>query len=206
MTPTLWGRWQTRLFTLWTLGAIVAAGFTAGYGGDTFFLVLAYVTAFGLAWDVLYIYLQRRRWDRDWPTAFQVANGATEGLLVYLLIDHAGLPGITLGAVPLWLFVAHYGSTWAVIFGWLQGPMRVLLPRWRFDGARVVGFGGRHRPAARARPSRAWVDDLLERHRAAPQLPTHSPAAESATARISSANGPHDYRRRGSHAAAITGK
>jgi hypothetical protein len=138
VTPTLIGRWQTRIALLGTLGVLVSTLFALAYGTALFFLVLAYVAAFGLVWDVLYIALQRLRWDRDWPAAFQVLNGLVEGALVYGLIATVGLPGIAPGAVPLPLFVAHYGTVWLVTFLWAQGPMRALFPFWRFHGGRIV--------------------------------------------------------------------
>ena len=138
MTPTISGRWQTRVATLGTVGAIVTSLFAAGYWDETFFLVLGYVAAFGIAWDVPYILLQRLRWDRDWPTSFQVANGVIEGILVYALIDATGLPGIKEGSVGVGLFVAHYGFTWLSTFILVQGPMRAVFPRWRFQGGRIL--------------------------------------------------------------------
>ncbi len=138
MTPTISGRWQTRVATLGTVGAIVTSLFAAGYWDATFFVVLGYVAAFGIAWDVLYILLQRLRWDRDWPTSFQVANGVIEGILVYALIDATGLPGIEEGSVGVGLFVAHYGFTWLSAFILVQGPMRAVFPRWRFLGGRIL--------------------------------------------------------------------
>lgn len=138
MTPTLLGRWQTRVAMLGTIGLIVTALFAARYDDQTFFRVLGYVLALGLAWDILYMGLQQFRWDRDWPAAFQVATGITEGICVYLLIDRIGLPGIAKGSVPLRLFVAHYGIVWLAVFVWVQGPMRALFPRWRFRGGRIV--------------------------------------------------------------------
>jgi hypothetical protein len=120
------------------LGVLVSAIFALIYRSELFFLVLGYVALFGLAWDVLYIVLQRFRWDRDWPAAFQVLNGVIEGVFLYLLIATVGLPGIATGSVPLWLFALQYGLVWLVTFLWAQGPMRALFPFWRFHGGRVV--------------------------------------------------------------------
>ena len=138
VTPTIWGRWQTRVATLGTLGLLVTAIFAAAYQDRNFYLVLGYVVLFGLGWDILYIALQQLRWDRDWPAAFQVGNGIFEGVVVFLLIEFAGLPGIEAGIVPLEQFTAHYSLVWLTTFLWTQGPMRVLFPRWRFFGGRIV--------------------------------------------------------------------
>jgi hypothetical protein len=138
MTPTLNGRWQTRIVTLATLGLLVTALFAWGYDDSTFFKVLFYVGLFGIVWDVIFIALQQLRWDRDWPPVFQVASGVGEGVLVYLLIDNLGLPGIDEGIVPLDRFIAHYGLVWLAIFIWVQGPMRAIFPFWRFHGGRIL--------------------------------------------------------------------
>ncbi len=140
MIPTLMGRWQTRLAMLGTWGALVTLLFALSYNGfnNDFFWVLGYVAAFGLVWDVIWILVQRLRWDRDWPAAFQWATAAIEGLLVYLLIDNFGLPGVKEGVTPRDIFAAHYGTVFIVTYLWVQGPMRALYPRWRFTGGRVI--------------------------------------------------------------------
>lgn len=142
MTPTLLGRWQTRIAMLGTWGVLISLIFawTRGEDGfnETFLYVLGYVALFGLAWDVAFILIQRLRWDRDWPGAFQLAAGIIEGALVFGLIRTTGLPGIEEGGVSIGLFIAHYGTVWVVTYIWVQGPMRALFPRWRFTGGRLV--------------------------------------------------------------------
>lgn len=144
VTPTLPGRWQTRLFVLVAIGVPVTLVFTLlfddpGVSRSVFFRVLAYVLVFGLAWDVVFILAQRLRWDRDWPAAFQLGAGVLEGLVLWLIIDSAGLPGIAAGSVPFWSrFLPHYGLVWLAGFLWVQGPMRVLSTTWRFDGGRLT--------------------------------------------------------------------
>lgn len=119
-----------------TFGVAITAIFAVRSPGP-FFVVLAYVLGFGLVWDVVYIALQRLRWDRDWPAAFQVAAGVWEGLWLYAAISIFRLPGID-DPVPASVFAAHYGIIWLVTFLWVQGPMRVVFPYWRFHGGRVV--------------------------------------------------------------------
>lgn len=144
MTPTLLGRWQTRLFVLIVIGVPITFFFTlifndAGVPRSVFFRVLFYVAIFGLLWDVAFILLQRLRWDRDWPAAFQVGAGILEGVFLWVLINATGLPGIAEGSVPFWSrFVPHYGLVWVAGFLWVQGPMRVLSTTWRFDGGRIA--------------------------------------------------------------------
>lgn len=136
VTPTLIGRWQTRLAMLATLGLFITAIFATARQDHVFFLVLGYVAAFGIGWDVIYIALQQLRWDRDWPAVFQVANGITEGLFLYFVISRIGLPEIA--AVQPEVFAWHYGLVWLSIFIWVQGPMRAVFPRWRFYGGRLI--------------------------------------------------------------------
>ena len=139
VTPTLIGRWQTRVFTLATLGVLVTAVFyVLSRFNPLFFFVLGYVLVFGLVWDLIYIMLQKLRWDRDWPAVFQVINGIIEGLFLYLIMSFFGLPGIPRGDVPGWVFLQHYGLVWLISYWWVQGPMRALFPWWRFRGGRIV--------------------------------------------------------------------
>jgi hypothetical protein len=139
VTPTLPGRWQTRLVLLATLGALVAAVFALFNTGAavTLYLVLLYVALFGLGWDVLYLVLQKLRWDRDWPPLFQLAGGVAEAALLFALLSTTGLPGIRGGTVPFGLFCAMYATVWFAIFVATQGPLRAIFPRWRFNGGRL---------------------------------------------------------------------
>jgi len=135
MTPTLLGRWQTRCFLLATVGVVVT--FIVGlvvHNLATPFLVLGYVLLFGLAWDALYQFIIRLRWDRDWPTVFQVLAGIVEGALVWLLIQTVGLPGVPSSAMPLSVFISMYASIWLITFIITQGPLRTLLVHWRYQG------------------------------------------------------------------------
>ena len=145
MTPTLMGRWQTRVALLATLGVLVSIPFWLIADTPVFFAVLAWVAGLGLAWDLLYSFLQAFRWERDWPPAFAVVAGIAEGALVYLLATRIGLPGLPRD-LPLGLFAFHYSTVWLVTFFFAQGPMRAIFPWWRFHGGRIwpgVGRGQR---------------------------------------------------------------
>ncbi|MBV5260076.1 hypothetical protein FLX56_16810 [Synechococcus moorigangaii CMS01] len=145
MTPTLLGRWQTRLFLMGTIGGLItlcfAEGLWANPTGPTYWAVLGYITAFGLGWDCVYIYLQNYRWDQDWPAILQWLAAIWEGLFFLLL--RAGLrnffsldlPGAT--DLNLVWFLVHYGSVWFGIFIASQSIMRLLFPLWRFHGGRL---------------------------------------------------------------------
>jgi hypothetical protein len=137
MTPTLFGRWQSRLLLLSTIGVLVTIPFAIVYGGPgshpIFFWVLGYVALFGVGWDCLYIYLQRFRWDRDWPAAFQLLAGVWEAIAIAMLFKTIGLPGMA-RAMPLDLFWLHYSLVWLAMFTASQTMMRVIFPRSRFQG------------------------------------------------------------------------
>ena len=145
MTPTLFGRWQIRLFLLSSVGLIIACliGWTIG-NFHLPLLALALVLIVGCVLDVLYQYIQSFRWDCDWPTSFQVCAGVLEGLLVYFLIEV--LNGSALSANFPTVFLLQYGSTWLMIFVLIQGPLRLLWPKWRYQGGQWLSFPARRKP------------------------------------------------------------
>lgn len=132
MTPTLSGRWQTRFLLLSTVGLAITALFSWWYGRPEPFINLGLVLFFGLAWDMLYIFLQSYRWDGDWPPFLQLFEGIWEGLFIfglrYLFI------GLHEGEIGLFFF--HYFTVWVALFIMTQGPLRVIFPGWRFHGGR----------------------------------------------------------------------
>lgn len=138
MTPTLLGRWQTRLFLLATVGLAITACFGLGWiapASHYYFLVLGYVAFFGIIWDVFYDYFQKFRWDRDWPGVFQLLAGIWEGLFILFLIKILWLPGVDRN-LPIPLFVFHYSTVWLGVYTASQSLMRVLFPRSRFQGGK----------------------------------------------------------------------
>jgi hypothetical protein len=136
VTPTLVGRWQTRLLLLATIGLLVSVPFAIIAGSPVFFVVVGYVALFGLAWDALYSLLQALRWERDWPPAFAVVAGVAEAVLIFVLATTIGLPGLP-ADLSAGLFAFHYTVVWLAVFFFAQGPMRALFPWWRFHGGRV---------------------------------------------------------------------
>lgn len=143
MTPTLFGRWQTRIFLLATIGLITTWKFASGLlgtePGTSYYWVLFYVALFGLIWDVLYNFLQKFMWDHDWPGAFQLLAGIAEGVLLGLLARSNVLPFIDGSHFNLGTFVLHYGAVWVSTYlaSWVM--MRLLFPRWRFRGGEWIG-------------------------------------------------------------------
>lgn len=140
MTPTLFGRWQTRLLLLATVGVLVslpfAMGLIASNANSVYFWILGYVAIFGLGWDVLYNYLQQYRWDRDWPAAYQLLAGIWELVFVFCAIKLFGFLPIPLPKeeLPLAVFLLHYSVVWLAVFVSSQSLMRIIFPRWRFRG------------------------------------------------------------------------
>ena len=133
MTPTLFGRWQTRIFLLLTIGFLITFVFFLISSKIAYFLVLFYVLLFGLIWDIFYNFLQKLRWDRDWIGIFQLLTGIWEGIFIFTMIKWLGLPGIPRNILFL-NFAFHYSCVWLGIYTISQTLMRILFPRWRFWG------------------------------------------------------------------------
>lgn len=140
MTPTLLGRWQTRLLLLATAGSCITLPFALGWIGPqpslVYARVLVYVALLGLLWDGLYTLLQKLRWDHDWPGVYQLMAGVAEAVLIVMLIRGIGLPGIRATEFNLQWFAIHYGCVWLGIYCTAQAGMRIWFPRWRFRGGR----------------------------------------------------------------------
>ena len=141
MLPTLHGRIQTRIFMLVVFGGLVTLVLTPFLPGDpsyqTTYLVLATVTVLGIAWELLYHWLQQFRWEKDWPTLFGLVTAINEGALVWLALRQGWVPGIDVA--PMFsTFLILFLVVWLVVWVWVNGPMRVPLIRWRFRGGRIV--------------------------------------------------------------------
>lgn len=138
MTPTLFGRWQTRILLLETVGLTVTLFFCTGILGPGFglapFFYLQYILLFGIGWDALYHSLQQWRWDHDWPAVLQWFAALWEWFFFVLLfgILQVRLPGIE--DFNLGWFSLHYSLVWLSVFVISQSLMRLLFPRWRFRG------------------------------------------------------------------------
>lgn len=142
MTPTLFGRWQTRLFLFTTVGLLITLPFALGLIGSNFGVgylrVLGYLAIFGCGWDILYNYLQKFRWDRDWPGALQLIAGIWEAVFLACIVKLFGLPSIPKADLSLPWFAIHYSLVWLGMYIASQMLMRVLFPHWRFNGGRIV--------------------------------------------------------------------
>lgn len=140
MTPTLFGRWQTRLLLLFTVGVLVsipfAMGLIASSPGIVYFWILVYVAIFGLGWDVLYDKIQKYRWDRDWPAVYQFFAGIWEMVFVFCGVKLLGFLPIPIPKEELspGVFFLHYSFVWLAVFIVSQSLMRIVFVRWRFRG------------------------------------------------------------------------
>lgn len=140
MTPTLMGRIQTRWFMLLIVGVpwtLVLMGFAALTGPAYLDLLVAGLRVLGLVgvlgtiWELIYHWLQQYRWEKDWPALFGLITIINEGAALWLV---TWLLGIPLGVIG-WI---HFVTTWLAMWVWVNGPMRVLAPRWRFRGGRLI--------------------------------------------------------------------
>lgn len=136
MTPTLLGRWQSRFFLMGTIGLIVTFFFMAAFQSiaPLFLLILVMVVGFG--WDVIYTMIQKWRWDHDWPPAYQFGAAFWEMIVVAALVYGAGLlPGPPPNPIQ---FLAHYWFVWWAVFVGSQSIMRLIFPRWRYNGGQWI--------------------------------------------------------------------
>jgi hypothetical protein len=207
MTPTLEGRLQTRLFLAITVGVLwtaIIAPFLPEPSGVTVTMsyVMAYASlllmaVYGLVWEFLYQALQQWRWDKDWPSIFVLLTVINEAPVVWLL-DHlfpvmsgpmAGMVGPSvansgsLGPTSPYLtgFLIHIGTTWLFIWLFSQGPMRVIFPRWRFEGGLVVRPRLMDAPPPSGQPALHPVTTQAHANGTAPSAPILTSASVSTT-------------------------
>lgn len=153
MSQTLAGRWQTRVLLaataglVWTavvvpvLARLVAVPVAGAY--RMAFVGLTLLTAAGLGWEAAYHALQQFRWDKDWPSMLGILTIVNEAPAAWLLAHAIGVvSGPVTGFSPVMaLFAGHVVTTWVVMWLFGQGPVRVLHPRWRFEGGQVLPDG-----------------------------------------------------------------
>lgn len=143
MTPTLFGRWQSRIYLLATVGILVSLPFALQDGLEQFhqiyFWVLCYVGLFGLGWDILYTYLQKFLWDHDWPGAIQLIAAIFEGVFLALMINYVALPNIPHANFNWVNYAMHYSVVWVFIYMASWVLMRLMFPRARYRGGAWIG-------------------------------------------------------------------
>jgi hypothetical protein len=150
MTPTLTGRLQTRIFlaatigVLWTAAITPAlprpAGMSSAFAYHVTFEALGLMTLLGLGWEAVYHVLQQARWDKDWPSVFALLAVIPEAIPLWYVTHILNvIPGTTRLSSPIVpLYVIHVSTTWMLTWMFMQGPLRVLHLRWRFEGGLVL--------------------------------------------------------------------
>lgn len=145
MTPTLFGRIQTRWFlvatagVIWTfiIGPILPRPDGAELGDvyKALFTALLIVAVIGVIWELIYHALQQLRWEKDWPTLFGLVVGVPEAISTYVLLN-AGIPW-DVGDVPLSMFLPMFITVWLLVWAIANGPMQIFFIRWRYRGGRL---------------------------------------------------------------------
>ncbi|HUY86441.1 MAG TPA: hypothetical protein VMU77_04960, partial [Acidimicrobiales bacterium] len=105
------------------------------------FETLGIMAGLGLAWEFVYNWLQRFRWDDDWPPFFMLIQIVPEAVLLWYVSHLMGVfPQGPLGfsSPEMLMYVLHVSTLWVVIWLFLLGPMRVLAPWWRFESGVLI--------------------------------------------------------------------
>lgn len=142
MTPTLLGRIQTRWLLLLLVGVpwtIVVCPFlipfAAGAGlidiYELAFVSLAIVGVVGTGWEFVYHLLMQFRWEKDWPALLGLITAANEFLTLILVL-------VLFGYQLSFAVVLLFASLWLWMWFVANGPLRVLLVRWRYRGGRIL--------------------------------------------------------------------
>jgi hypothetical protein len=145
MVPTLWGRIQTRIVLLATVGSLVTALITPmlpvdGPLADTYattFEILAAVAVVGVGWELIYHFLMQFRWEKDWPSMFGLVTMVPEGALIWGLLRLGAVPLID-APPPFTAFAIQFVAVWISVWLIANGPMRVPFIRWRVRGGRLA--------------------------------------------------------------------
>lgn len=124
MTPTLTGRLQSRLF----LNLVVTFPVLLLFNFVEAILVIFPVS---LLFEMLYDYLQHKRWDSDWPLVFVFISAIAEGIIYYFIITK-------LSSVELHTFILMHFLIWSVSFVMLAGLLNILFPSRRFKSGKIL--------------------------------------------------------------------
>ncbi|WP_280493313.1 hypothetical protein [Nocardia asiatica] len=147
MLPTLNGRIQTRLLALSVIGFVVALIITPALPtgplsiGQAYRVTLSVLLAtvlVGVLWELLYHFLQQFRWEKDWPTLFGFVTILNEGALMWVLVRYTTVVLPEHLRPSLTAFLIQFVVTWMVFWLIVNGPMRVVFHRWRFQGGRFL--------------------------------------------------------------------
>ncbi len=146
MTPTLAGRWQTRLLLYIFIGLPITVLYAlyldlgeVGRFADPFVFLTA-ILVIGLILDHPYIQIQRFRWDNDWPFAFQLFFSILEFLIVLGLMNIGFLDSFLVERIDADTATTHFTLVLIPSFLAVLAGIQIFLVRWRFKGGEL----GRH--------------------------------------------------------------
>jgi hypothetical protein len=147
MTPTLFGRIQTRIVLLGTIGIVWTlliglvvprpAEATASDVYKGLFTALIIVAVVGIVWELIYHALQQYRWEKDWPTIYGLIVAVPEGIVAWLLIQR-GIPW-DVRPVQASTFLTMFITLWILVWAIANGPLQIFFLRWRYRGGRFLG-------------------------------------------------------------------
>lgn len=143
MTPTLLGRWQTRLLLFVLIALPVTALFSlfldlaeVGRFWDPFAFITA-MTVIGLVLDPVYVQIQRFRWDNDWPFAFQFFFTILEFLITVGAMNAGLLDPVLVDRIGFGTAVTQFTLIFIPSFLALLGGVQIFLLQWRFKGGEL---------------------------------------------------------------------
>jgi hypothetical protein len=98
------------------------------------------MTLLGLAWECIYHTLQLARREGDWPPLFALLAGVPEGMALWGVLHALGIVtgALFVGSSVLPAFAIEFATAWLSAWVAQLSALRVVLPRWRFEGHRVV--------------------------------------------------------------------
>lgn len=163
MTPTLFGRLQTRLALYLVIGLPITAAlafWSAGWrwppAAEPFWFIGS-LFALGLLLEPVYFHMQRFRWDQDWPFAFFAFFSVMEFLAVYAAMRLDWLPylpaclqsrvdparQLLVCQVPTLSLAAaatHFALVFVPMLVAVLGGLQIVMVRWRFRGGQFGRF------------------------------------------------------------------
>ena len=99
--------------------------------------ILCLLLIVGVLLDVVCIKLQKLRWDRDWPFAFQFCFSIGEFAIVLTVIRFDLLPFMParwIGASDYPAFFLYFALVFVPSFVALLGFIQIFMVRWRYKG------------------------------------------------------------------------
>ena len=145
MTPTLAGRWQTRLLLYFVVGLPVTYLFALYLDpeDESFYDPFVFLTALfliGFLLDPVYNHIQRFRWDNDWPFAFFVFFAFCEFLITLALLNIGVLDPFLVYRIDNGTAFVHFGFVLLFMFLAVLAGVQVFFIRWRFKGGEIGRF------------------------------------------------------------------